>query len=71
MKLGDNRNKKEVRSEEERIQNRGAGSRRSFDTIVGRRFAVPLHGVRTLCQAAPDIVDRAVNRYKSHLSNMQ
>ena len=35
MKLGDNRNKKEVRSEEERFQNRGA-CRRSFDAIVGR-----------------------------------
>jgi len=34
MKLGDNRNKKEVSSEEKRLQNRGA-CRRSFDAIVG------------------------------------
>ena len=34
MKLGDNRNKKEVSSEEERLQNRGV-CRRSFDAFVG------------------------------------
>jgi hypothetical protein len=44
MKLGDKRKQKEVRSEEERVQNRGA-CRRSFDAIVGglRSKVEPAH----------------------------
>jgi len=47
MKLGDNRNKKEDSSEEERLQNRGA-FRRSFDAIVGGLWckAEPSHDRR-------------------------